>query len=95
VTLGFIQVDSKPEWYFDIVSLMIEAGRCICCEHDQIAADDVHLHKSTNQEHGPDSIVLAKGIFQGMHVESVDTSPAARSHVVADETSPELLDLPE
>jgi hypothetical protein len=94
MTLGFIQVDSEQERYFDIISLMIEAGSCICCKHDQIAADNVHLHKSTNQEHGPDSIVLAKGIFQGMHVESIDTSAAGMLRFVH-AASPELLDMAE
>jgi hypothetical protein len=93
MALGFIQVNSKQERYFDIISLMVEAGSCICSKHDQIAADNVHLHASTNQEHCKDSIVLAKGIFQRMHVESIDTSTADMSRIVVNKASAELLDL--
>lgn len=63
VAFGFVQVNSKKEWNLDIVSLVVEAGCCIGGKHDQIPADNMHLHKATHQEHGPKSIVLTKGIL--------------------------------
>ena len=55
---------------------MIEARGCIGCKHDQIAAYNMHPHKSAYKEHGPDSVVLTKGIFQWMHIKRIDTSAA-------------------